>query len=141
MLPISSLQVVNKDPRTIQRWGWKRAGRRVDLAGLILYPGAPPRTGMWLKVELLGHDWELLGGAVARVDPRERGNWLASHIRTEVETEVGPPYRLRVRFMREELPSAERPALEAGGGAAEGALLVLPEREPEVRPWVRRELR
>ncbi len=59
------------------------------------------------------------------------------HVHTyEVETEVGPPYRLRVRFMREGLPAAERPSL----GEGEAGQLALERAKAGVRPWKRREL-
>lgn len=123
MLPISELQVIQKDPRTLQRWGWRRTGEAIELAGMILFISPPPEKDLWMKVELADEEWNPVGEAVSRLRTKFFKDWAAAYFHSGVTTEVGPPYRLRVLFM--------------GDGAQASEAL---QRAPEVRPWKRREL-
>ncbi|MDA1000739.1 MAG: hypothetical protein O2807_09550 [bacterium] len=123
MLPISELQVIQKDPRTIQRWGWRRTGETIELAGMILFVSTPPVEDLWMRVELADEEWNPVGAAVSRLQTKIFNDWAASSFCGGVTTEVGPPYRLRVLFM--------------GNGALASQSL---QRTPEIRPWNRKEL-
>jgi len=126
MQPISRLQILNHSPRTLQRWEWERIENSVVLMGMIIFLGPVPGRGLGLDVTLMDGRGVFLGSSAARVDAVSEDRWPFSAFRGEFETEVEPPYRLRVRFVRDGLPPSRAEMIKVA--------------EAQIRPWKRREL-
>ncbi|MFC1491165.1 hypothetical protein ACFLQ0_01065 [Nitrospinota bacterium] len=127
MNPAGSLKIRSGPLRTLQRWDWHRSGGEVDLTGLIVFLGNVPSEELWVAVELFDQQRSPLAAAAVQLNSHDLQGWGVASIQAVMETEVTPPYRLRVRYLEKNLPALTDRTLD-------------PE-TPEIRPWNQRELR